>query len=134
MPSPARKRQLGPQQRRALLFLAGIPFGATDAAISASGITRQTLARLIHAGLATAQREVKAGGRITEAGRRAPRGVTNGNPLPWSLIVDFSGNRGTSDRAGLWSGMDIACATNAHLLGQFLPLGPPSLAASFVLL
>jgi hypothetical protein len=67
-------------QRRALLLLAGIPFGATDAAISANGISRLTLARLIRAGLATTQRDTKAGGqtvgriRITDAGRRALEG------------------------------------------------------------
>jgi hypothetical protein len=79
MPAPPRKRPLGPQQRLALQFLAGIPFGATDAAISANGITRQTLVRLVRAGLVTTQREVKAGQaigrvRITEAGRRALEG------------------------------------------------------------
>jgi hypothetical protein len=79
MPAPPRKRPLGPDQRRVLLLLAGIPFGLTDAAISANGITRETLARLIRAGLATVQREVKAGRtvgrvRITEAGRRALEG------------------------------------------------------------
>jgi hypothetical protein len=73
MPAPPRKRPLGPEQRRVLLLLAGIPFGATDAAISANGITRKTLARLIRAGLVTTEREVKARGqtigrvRITEA-------------------------------------------------------------------
>jgi hypothetical protein len=80
MPVPPRKRSLGPDQRRALQLLAGIPFGLTDAAISANGIPRQTLVRLIRAGLATTEREVKPGGqtigrvRITEAGRRALEG------------------------------------------------------------
>jgi hypothetical protein len=80
MPVPPRKRYLGAEQRRALQFLAGIPFGATDAAISANGVTRQTLVSLIRAGLATTEREVKAAGqtigrvRITEAGRRALEG------------------------------------------------------------
>jgi hypothetical protein len=80
MPVPPRKRYLGTRQRRALLLLAGIPFGATDAAISANGISRLTLARLIRDGLATAQREIKVAGqtvgrvRITEAGRRALEG------------------------------------------------------------
>jgi hypothetical protein len=79
MPTPPPKRPLGSEERRALLLLAGIPFGATDAAISANGFTRQMLAGLIRAGLATAERE-KAGGqlvgrvRITEAGRRALEG------------------------------------------------------------
>jgi hypothetical protein len=81
MPGRPRKRQLGPEQRRALLLLAGIPFGATDVALSANGITRETLARLIRAGLATTQREIKARDqtigrvRITEAGRRALEGL-----------------------------------------------------------
>jgi hypothetical protein len=76
MPTPPRKRHLGAEQRRALLLLAGIPFGATDAAISVNGIARKTLASLIRAGFVTVQRE-KAGGqlvgrvRITDAGRRA---------------------------------------------------------------
>jgi hypothetical protein len=80
MPTPPRKRPLGSEERRALLLLAGIPFGATDAAISANGITRQTLVRLIRAGLVTTEREIKAAGqtigrvRITEAGRRALEG------------------------------------------------------------
>jgi hypothetical protein len=80
MPVPPRRRYLGTRQRRALLLLAGIPFGATDTAISANGITRETLACLIRAGLATAQRDIKAVGqtvgriRITEAGRRALEG------------------------------------------------------------
>jgi hypothetical protein len=68
------------RQRAALLLLASIPFGATDAAISANGISRLTLARLIRAGLATAQREIKTEGklsvrvRITEAGPRVLEG------------------------------------------------------------
>ena len=77
MSPPPRKRHLGAEQRRALLLLAGIPFGASDVAISANGITRQTLVSLIRAGLATTEREIKASGqaigrvRITEAGRQA---------------------------------------------------------------
>ena len=80
MPVPSRRRHLGTRQRRALLLLAGIPFGATEVAISANGITRQTLVSLIRAGLATTEREIKASGqtigriRITEAGRRALEG------------------------------------------------------------
>jgi hypothetical protein len=80
MPVPPRKRYLGPHQRRVLLLLADIPFGATDTAISANGLTRRMLARLIRAGLVTTQREIKAAGqtigrvRITEAGRRALEG------------------------------------------------------------
>jgi hypothetical protein len=78
MPAPPRKRHLGAQQRLALQLLAGTPFGATEATMFVNGFTRQMLARLISAGLATTRREVnKAGGqtvgrvRITEAGRQA---------------------------------------------------------------
>jgi hypothetical protein len=81
MPAPARKYRLGPEQRRALQLLAGIPFGATEAAMFLNGFERQTLVRLIRAGLATTEREdIKAGSqsigrvRITEAGRRALEG------------------------------------------------------------
>jgi hypothetical protein len=80
MPVPPRKRPLGAQQRRALQLLAGIPFGVTEVTMFANGVTRKTLVTLIRAGLATTQREVKAGGqtvgrvRITEAGRRALEG------------------------------------------------------------
>ena len=80
MPAHPRKRPLGAQQRRALLLLAGIPFGATEVTMFANGVTRKTLVTLIRAGLVTTQREVKASGqtvgrvRITEAGRRALEG------------------------------------------------------------
>jgi hypothetical protein len=76
MPVTPRKRHLGAEHRQVLLLLRGIPFDATDAAVSANGITRETLLSLIRAGLVTTQREVKAGGqtlgrvRIAEAGRR----------------------------------------------------------------
>jgi hypothetical protein len=76
MPASPRKYPLGPQQRLALQLLADTPFGATEAAMFVNGFTRRTLVRLIRAGLATTQREIKAGQtggrlRITEAGRRA---------------------------------------------------------------
>jgi hypothetical protein len=78
MPAPPRKRPLGQEQRRALQLLAGTPFGATEATMSANGFTRKTLVPLIRAGLATTQRENVTGGsrslgrvRITEDGRRA---------------------------------------------------------------
>ncbi len=78
MPTLPRKRLLGAEQRRALQLLAGTPFGATEATMSANGFTRKTLVPLIRAGLVTTQREnVKAGNRslgrirITEDGRRA---------------------------------------------------------------
>jgi hypothetical protein len=79
MPAPPRKYRLGAQQRLALQFLAGSPFGATDAAMLVNGFHRQMLVRLIRAGLATTEREIKAGQsigriRITEAGRRALEG------------------------------------------------------------
>jgi hypothetical protein len=82
MPAPPRKRPLGPQQRLALQLLAGSPFGATESTMFVHGFTRRTLARLIHAGLVTAERE-KAGGQlvgritITEAGRRALEPLPN---------------------------------------------------------
>jgi hypothetical protein len=76
MPAPPPKRPLGAEQRRALQFLAGIPFGATEAALFLNGFQRQTLVRLLRAGLImTTEHETKAGGqtigriRITEAGR-----------------------------------------------------------------
>jgi hypothetical protein len=64
MPAPPRKYRLGAQQRRALQLLAGTPFGATEATMSANGFTRKTFVPLIRAGLATTQRQnVKAGSR-----------------------------------------------------------------------
>jgi hypothetical protein len=80
MPAPPRKRLLGAQQRLALQFLAGTPFGATETALFVNGFKRPMLVRLLRAGLITAQREINAGGqavgrvRITEAGRRALEG------------------------------------------------------------
>jgi hypothetical protein len=80
MPAPPPRRYLGAEQRRALQLLAGTPFGATEATMSANGFNRQMLVRLIRAGLVTTQREVKAGGqtvgrvKIAEAGRRALEG------------------------------------------------------------
>jgi hypothetical protein len=61
-------------------LLADIPFGVTETAMSVNGFARQTIARLVRAGLATTEREnLKAGQsigrlRITEAGRRALEG------------------------------------------------------------
>jgi hypothetical protein len=46
----------------ALQLLADIPF-ATKATMFANGITRKTLVSLIRVGLATTQREIKAGGQ-----------------------------------------------------------------------
>jgi hypothetical protein len=81
MLAPPRKRPLGAQQRRALQLLAGSPFGAAEATMFLNGFNRQTLVRLIRAGLATTERENLKGGRqsigrvrITEAGRRALEG------------------------------------------------------------
>jgi hypothetical protein len=77
MSAPPPKRPLGAEQRRALQFLAGIPFGATEAALSLNGFQRQMSQRLLRAGLITTEHETKAGGqsigriRITEAGRLA---------------------------------------------------------------
>jgi hypothetical protein len=67
-----RRYRLGTQQRQALQFLARSPFGAAEA--------DATVARLMRAGLATTQREIKVAGetigrvRITEAGRRVLEG------------------------------------------------------------
>ncbi len=81
MPARPRKRYLTAQQRRALQLLADIPFGVTESALVLNGFERQTLERLIRAGLATTERDdLKAGRqsigriRITEAGRRALEG------------------------------------------------------------
>ncbi len=80
MAEPPRKRHLGAEQRRALRLLASSPFGVSKAVMVANGFKGQMLSELIRAGLATAQREIKAGSqsvgrvRITEAGRRALEG------------------------------------------------------------
>jgi hypothetical protein len=58
MPAPPRKYRLGAQQRLALQFLAGSPFGATDAAMLVNGFHRQMLVRLIRTGLATTERDI----------------------------------------------------------------------------
>jgi hypothetical protein len=47
----------GAQQRLALQLLAGVPFGATEAAMFFNGFKRQTLVRLVRTGLATIERE-----------------------------------------------------------------------------
>jgi len=73
-----RKRHLGGEQRRALRLLACNPFGVTEAVIHTHGFTRGTLAGLVRAALAMAQRGTvnadrrSVGGRIriTEVGRR----------------------------------------------------------------
>src|SRR5260370_7802590 len=75
MAAPPRKRHLGGEQRRALRLLACNPFGATEAIMHVHGFTRPMLAKLIRAGLATAQSEtgkaIAVGRiRITDAGRR----------------------------------------------------------------
>jgi hypothetical protein len=70
-----RKRHLGGEQRRALRLLACNPFGATEAIMHVHGFRRPMLAKLVRAGLATAQSEtgkaIAVGSiRITDAGRR----------------------------------------------------------------
>ncbi len=75
---PPRKRRVNPEQRRALQLLACSPFGAGVAIMLTHGFTRGTLAGLVRAGLAMAQRGTvnadrhSVGGRIriTEVGRR----------------------------------------------------------------
>ena len=74
-----RKRHLGGEQRRALRLLACNPFGATEAIMYVHGFRRLMLAKLVRAGLATAQSETGkaiAVGRITitDAGRKALEG------------------------------------------------------------
>jgi hypothetical protein len=76
MPGLPRKRHLSAEQRRALQLLADIPFGINDTAMLLNGFARDTIARLVRTGLATTERELKAGQsigrvRITEAGRQA---------------------------------------------------------------
>ena len=78
---PLRVRQSGadlkaPQTRnarRALRLLASVPFGASETIMFAHGFTRQTLADLLRAGLATAERKTV---KTTDAGRRALKGDT----------------------------------------------------------
>ena len=75
------KRHVGMEQRRALQLLAGIPFGTTETImLTHHGFKRRTLADLVRAGFATAERTTgKADGtaigagriRITAAGRSA---------------------------------------------------------------
>jgi hypothetical protein len=70
MATPHRKRRVGTEQRRALQLLASIPFGTTEAVMLTHGFTRRTLADLVHAGFATAERTIgKADGKAIEAGR-----------------------------------------------------------------
>ena len=81
--SPSQKRRLSRQAHQALELLAVDPRGLAEALLLTYGFTRDLLAGLLHAGLATAQRQaVKVGGetikvvrfRITDAGRRAIEG------------------------------------------------------------
>jgi hypothetical protein len=75
-----RKRYLSAEHRRALQLLADIPFGVNDTTMFVNGFTRETIVRLVQAGLATTERDnLKAGQsigriRITEAGRQALKG------------------------------------------------------------
>jgi hypothetical protein len=72
-----RKHHLGAEQRRALQLIASSPFGVSKAVMFANGFKGRMISGLIRTGLATAERETKAGSqplgrvRITEAGRRA---------------------------------------------------------------
>jgi hypothetical protein len=80
MPTPPEQPRLSAEQRRALMLLAKIPGGATEATMFAHGFWPEMLAGLVLAGLATVTTKfVRAGGpvmkvdryRITAAGRRA---------------------------------------------------------------
>ena len=64
----AHPRKLSEEQRRALQLLASIPFGASETIMFAHGFKRKTLAGLVRAGLATAERKTV---RITDADRKA---------------------------------------------------------------
>jgi hypothetical protein len=59
------------EQRRALQLLAGIPFGTTETVmLTHHGFKRRTLAKLVHAGLATTERtSVNTVGKAIAAGR-----------------------------------------------------------------
>jgi hypothetical protein len=67
MVAPPRKRRPPTEQRRALQLLASIPFGASETIMFARGFKTRTLAGLVRAGLATAERKIV---RITDAGSR----------------------------------------------------------------
>jgi hypothetical protein len=69
-----RKRHLGGEQRRALRLLACNPFGATEAIMHVHGFTRPMLAKLVRAGLATAQSETGKALRSAVSGSRMPAG------------------------------------------------------------
>jgi hypothetical protein len=61
---------LDSNERGALIMLANSPRGVTEALLFAHGFKRETIAGLIHAGLATVTPEtVRAGGRTVEVGR-----------------------------------------------------------------
>jgi hypothetical protein len=69
------QKRVTDDERRALRLVACNPFGATEAIMHVHGFTRQMLAKLVRAGLATAQSEtgkaIAVGRiRITDAGRR----------------------------------------------------------------
>ena len=59
------------EQRRALQLLAGIPFGTTETVmLTHHGFKRRTLADIVRAGSATAERAIgKADGKAIGAGR-----------------------------------------------------------------
>jgi hypothetical protein len=69
MPAPPRKRPLGPCSAGHSLWLlvAGIPFGATDAAISANGITRETLVSLIRRRTCNYRARLRLAGKLSAA-------------------------------------------------------------------
>ncbi len=68
MATPPRKPRVRNEQRRALQLLASIPFGVSETIMFAHGFKRETLASLVRAGLATAERKTV---KITDAGRKA---------------------------------------------------------------
>ena len=68
----AHPRKLSEEQRRALQLLASIPFGASETIMFAHGFKRKTLAGLVLAGLATAERKTVRIHRRRPQGDRKP--------------------------------------------------------------
>jgi hypothetical protein len=67
--APPQKHRLSPSRRRALELLASSPFGAAKAIMLTHGFTRGTLAGLVRAGLAMAQRGTVNADRRSVGGR-----------------------------------------------------------------
>jgi hypothetical protein len=70
----SRKRRLGGEQSRALRLLAFSPFGATEAVMHIHGFTRQMLAKLVRARLATVESETGKAIAVGRIGSLMPAG------------------------------------------------------------